>query len=158
LSGSGVWLGLGAAEGDFEAFGLDLVDVVGDLAAGGGLALVVVRAEVLIPQAGAGQQLVVDLQLGVAERDHGFGLAAAAGQPPVAGALAGLGLPGGDGGLAEQAAARDYLEKLAHHYGLTGKVTFTGFRDDMADVWAQNELLVLPSREESMPIAVLEAM
>ena len=48
--------------------------------------------------------LMVDVQLGVADRDQGFGFAAAAGQPPVAGALAGLGLPGGDGGLAEQAA------------------------------------------------------
>ena len=43
---------------------------------------------------------MVDLQLGVAEGDLGFGFAAAAGQPPVAGAFAGLGLPGGDGGLA----------------------------------------------------------
>jgi hypothetical protein len=47
---------------------------------------------------------VVDLQLGVADGDQGFGFAAAAGQPPVAGAFAGLGLAGGDGGLAEQAA------------------------------------------------------
>jgi hypothetical protein len=47
---------------------------------------------------------VVDVQLGVAEGDQGFGFAAAAGQAPVAGALAGLGLAGRDGGLAEQAA------------------------------------------------------
>ena len=99
----GVWFGE-AAEGDFEAEGAELADVVGDLPADAGLALVVVRAEVLIPRAGAGQQGVVDLQLGVADRDQGFGLAAAAGDPPVAGALAGLGLPGRDGGLAEQAA------------------------------------------------------
>ena len=37
-------------------------------------------------------------------------------------------------------------------------MTFAGFRDKLADVWAENQLLVLPSREESMPIAVLEAM
>jgi len=78
--------------------------MVGDLPAGTGLAFVVVRAEILIPGAGAGQQGVVDLQLGVAEGDLGFGLATAADQPPVAGALAGLGLAGCDGGLAEQAA------------------------------------------------------
>jgi hypothetical protein len=47
---------------------------------------------------------VVDLQLGVAEGDQGFGFAAAAGQAPVAGAFSGLGLARGDGGLAEQAA------------------------------------------------------
>src|SRR5713101_5139093 len=103
LAGVGVWFGE-AAEGDFEAEGAELADVVGDLAAGADLAFVAVRAEVGVARAGGGQQLVVDLQLGVAERDEGFGLAAAPGQPPVAGALAGLGLPGGDGGLAEQAA------------------------------------------------------
>src|SRR5690242_4242463 len=46
------------------------------------------------------QQGVVDLELGVAERDAGFGFAAAAGDPAVAGAFAGLGLPGRGGGLA----------------------------------------------------------
>jgi hypothetical protein len=90
--------GLGeAAEDDLEAEGAELADVVGDLPAGAGLAFVVVRAEVSVAGAGAGQELVVDLQLGVAEGDLGFGLAAAAGQPPVAGAFAGLGFSGGDG-------------------------------------------------------------
>ena len=103
LAGVGVWFGE-AAEGDLEAEGAEFADVAGDLAAGAGLAFVVVRAEVGVAGAGAGQQLVVDLQLRVADRDTCFGLAAAPGDPPVAGALAGLGLPGGDGGLAEQAA------------------------------------------------------
>jgi hypothetical protein len=52
-AGSGSGSGM-RGEGDFEAEGGELADVVGDLAAGGGLALVVVRAEVLIPGAGAG--------------------------------------------------------------------------------------------------------
>jgi hypothetical protein len=43
-----------AAQGDFEAEGSELADVVGDLAAGVALALVVVRAEVLVTHAGAG--------------------------------------------------------------------------------------------------------
>ncbi len=103
LAGAGVWFGE-AAEGDLEAEGAEPADVVGDLPAHAGLAVVVVGAEVVVAGAGAGEQGVVDLQLGVAECDLGFGLAAAAGQPPVAGAFAGLGLPGGDGGLAEQAA------------------------------------------------------
>jgi hypothetical protein len=68
-----------AGEGDFEAEGFDLADVVGDLAAGGGLPFVVVRAEVLVPHAWISQQLGGP-QLGVADRDLGFGLAAAAGQ------------------------------------------------------------------------------
>jgi hypothetical protein len=50
--------------------------VVGDLAAGPGAVLVVVRAEVFVAHAGAGQELVVDLELGVAEGDAGFVLAA----------------------------------------------------------------------------------
>ena len=41
-----------AGEGDFEAEGGELADVVSDLAAGAGLAFVVVGAEVLIPRAG----------------------------------------------------------------------------------------------------------
>ena len=89
-----------AAEGDFEAEGSEFADVAVGLAADAGLAFVVVRAEILIPGAGAGEQGVVDLQLGVAEGDLGFGFAAAAGEPPVAGAFAGLGAAGGDGGLA----------------------------------------------------------
>jgi hypothetical protein len=93
-----VWLG--TAEGDFEAEGFDLADVVGDLAAGLGAALVVVRAEVLVSHAGVGQELAGDLQLGVAEGDAGLVLASAAGQLAVAGAFAGLGAAGGDGGLA----------------------------------------------------------
>ena len=44
-----VWLGFGgAAEGDFEAEVAELADVVGDLTAEVGAALVVVRAEVLL--------------------------------------------------------------------------------------------------------------
>src|SRR5208283_4702544 len=47
--GCSVRAGFGdAAEGDFETEGSELADVVGDLAAGVALALVVVRAEVLI--------------------------------------------------------------------------------------------------------------
>src|SRR5216683_984802 len=51
LAGVGVWFGE-AAEGDFETEGAELADVVGDLPACAGLALVVVRAKILIPQAG----------------------------------------------------------------------------------------------------------
>jgi glycosyltransferase involved in cell wall biosynthesis len=54
--------------------------------------------------------------------------------------------------------SRGYLEDLVRHYGLTGRVVFSGFQDSMVDVWSQNELLLLPSREEGMPIAIMEAM
>jgi hypothetical protein len=52
----GLWLaglaGGEATEGDLEAEGAELADVVGDLAADIGAALVVVGAEVLVSQAG----------------------------------------------------------------------------------------------------------
>ena len=77
--GQAAWLGWfrgvgfgDAAEGDFEAEGAELADVVADLAADIAAALVVVRAEVLIAHAGVGQQLVVDLQLGVGSGDPGL--------------------------------------------------------------------------------------
>jgi hypothetical protein len=76
---AGFGFGVGdAAEGDFEADGSELADVVSDLAADVALAFVVVGAEVLVGLAGVGQELVVDLQLGVAGRDACFGFAASA--------------------------------------------------------------------------------
>ncbi|WP_280380828.1 glycosyltransferase [Nocardia wallacei] len=54
--------------------------------------------------------------------------------------------------------AGPYLTELAAFYGLTDRLTLTGFQSDMRAVWAQNHMLVLPSREESMPIAIMEAM
>lgn len=54
--------------------------------------------------------------------------------------------------------AGPYLAELAAFYGLTDRLTLTGFQSDMRAVWSQNHMLVLPSREESMPIAIMEAM
>jgi len=54
--------------------------------------------------------------------------------------------------------ADHYLAELASFYGLSDRVTLTGFQRDMPAVWERNHLLVLPSREESMPIAIMEAM
>jgi hypothetical protein len=60
--------------GHFEAEGSELADVVSDVPADVALALVIVSAEILIPHDGVGQQLVVDLQLGVADGDLGLAL------------------------------------------------------------------------------------
>jgi hypothetical protein len=99
-----VWVGFGdAGEGDLEAEGAELADVVGDLTADVALAVVVVRAEVGVAHAGVSQQLG-GLQLGVPGGDACFGRAASSGQPPVAGAFAGLGAAGRHGGLAEDCA------------------------------------------------------
>jgi len=52
---------------------------------------------------------------------------------------------------------RDYLQNLALHYGLTDRVVFSDFQESMAEVWSQHELLIVPSREEGMPIVIMEA-
>jgi L-malate glycosyltransferase len=51
-----------------------------------------------------------------------------------------------------------YLGELARYYGLDERVALAGFEPDMTRVWGSNEILVLPSHEEGMPIVVLEAM
>ncbi len=53
---------------------------------------------------------------------------------------------------------REYLETLAHHYGISSRVEFAGHVDDIREVWAGNHLLVLPSRGEGTPLALVEAM
>jgi glycosyltransferase involved in cell wall biosynthesis len=54
--------------------------------------------------------------------------------------------------------SRGYLEKLAKHYGIGNRVQFMGFIESIESIWAQNELLALPSRDEGAPIALIEAM
>jgi L-malate glycosyltransferase len=47
---------------------------------------------------------------------------------------------------------------LAARLGIAHRVRFLGFRDDVSDLLAAADLLVLPSRWEGMPNVVLEAM
>ena len=49
------------------------------------------------------------------------------------------------------------LPALANMLGLC-RVDFRGFTDDVERVWAEHHALVLPSRHEGMPLAVVEAM
>src|SRR5690606_27922680 len=42
--------------------------------------------------------------------------------------------------------------------GIASKVTFHGHVDRIEDIWRRHELLVLPSRHEGLPLAVVEAM
>ncbi|MBW8687308.1 glycosyltransferase [Chitinophaga rhizophila] len=51
-----------------------------------------------------------------------------------------------------------YLKKLTAFYGLTDRVTFHGKVNDINAVWKKNSLLLMPSRQEGMPLAVVEAM
>jgi glycosyltransferase involved in cell wall biosynthesis len=53
---------------------------------------------------------------------------------------------------------RPQLEALAEELGIRGKVNFIGERRDMPDVYASFDIFVLPSIDEGMPIALIEAL
>jgi len=52
---------------------------------------------------------------------------------------------------------RNYLTELASHYRIGDKVEFPGHVENLRDVWADNHLLVMPSRHEAGPLVVIEA-
>lgn len=58
----------------------------------------------------------------------------------------------GTGRSAEQ------VKAMAAFLGIAERVTFHGHVDAIESVWRENELLVLPSRHEGLPLAVIEAM
>ena len=51
-----------------------------------------------------------------------------------------------------------YLEALSHHYGITDRIKFMGHINNVRDIWADNHILVLSSRCEGTPLALVEAM
>jgi glycosyltransferase involved in cell wall biosynthesis len=53
---------------------------------------------------------------------------------------------------------RDHLEYLASARGVSDRVKFLGFREDVGDLLAATDLIVLPSLREGLSIALLEAM
>ncbi len=53
---------------------------------------------------------------------------------------------------------RPRLEQLAKQRGLESKVLFCGFRADIPVVFAATDVMLLPSRREGLPLAVVEAM
>lgn len=53
---------------------------------------------------------------------------------------------------------RAALEKISHNLGVTDRVVFLGFREDVSDLLAAADLVVLPSLREGLSIALLEAM
>jgi glycosyltransferase involved in cell wall biosynthesis len=54
--------------------------------------------------------------------------------------------------------SRPEWEKLAERLGIAKNVVFAGVREDMPEVYASLDMLVLPSLIESMPMCLLEAM
>ena len=53
--------------------------------------------------------------------------------------------------------SRQELEELAVELGVEDKVTFLGFVADVAEVYSQLDLLIIPSRSEEGPICLYEA-
>jgi glycosyltransferase involved in cell wall biosynthesis len=51
-----------------------------------------------------------------------------------------------------------YLRELAAHYGLTNRIVFAGHVANVRSIWADHEMLLLPSREEGAPLSMVEAM
>jgi glycosyltransferase involved in cell wall biosynthesis len=52
----------------------------------------------------------------------------------------------------------EYLKKMADFFGITDKVHFHGKVSDIREVWKQNHAMLLPSLNEGMPLAIVEAM
>jgi glycosyltransferase involved in cell wall biosynthesis len=53
---------------------------------------------------------------------------------------------------------RGSLEKQCSAAGLSQQIRFAGFAGDIAAVWAEHQVLVMPSRFEGVPLAMIEAM
>lgn len=53
---------------------------------------------------------------------------------------------------------QEYLKNLAHELGVEEKTVFWGHRDDVREMMRKMYLLVLPSRDEGLPLVLLEAM
>lgn len=51
-----------------------------------------------------------------------------------------------------------YLNRLAAFYKISHKLTFHGKVQDIRNVWKHNHILLMPSRLEGMPLAIVEAM
>jgi glycosyltransferase involved in cell wall biosynthesis len=53
---------------------------------------------------------------------------------------------------------RNSLERMIGQLGLQDRVRLLGFVTPVENIWAENEVLVMPSRYEGLPLAMVEAM
>lgn len=51
-----------------------------------------------------------------------------------------------------------YLRELVEFFGLQERITFAGHQSDVRAIWAQEQVLVMFSRAEGIPLALVEAM
>ena len=59
--------------------------------------------------------------------------------------------------IARERGYRDELERHALRVGLGGRVRFLGFRDDVVEILRLSDVVLLPSRSEGLPLALIEA-
>jgi glycosyltransferase involved in cell wall biosynthesis len=57
-----------------------------------------------------------------------------------------------------EGAMRDTIEHMVRRFGLGERVTVAGYVNSVEKIWANNHVLVLPSRYEGLPLALVEAM
>jgi glycosyltransferase involved in cell wall biosynthesis len=76
----------------------------------------------------------------------------------LAGLVAHTDLPRWHLAIAGRGGEEPKLRSLAAELGLVGRVSFLGLRSDVGDLLASADLYALPSRAESHPLALLEAM
>lgn len=53
---------------------------------------------------------------------------------------------------------RDTINRMVCRFGIQDHVSIAGFINSIETVWAENHALVMPSRYEGMPLAMVEAM
>jgi glycosyltransferase involved in cell wall biosynthesis len=51
-----------------------------------------------------------------------------------------------------------YLKSLANYYNLSDRIHFHGHVQNVQSIWVENQILVLPSRGEGTPLALVESM
>jgi glycosyltransferase involved in cell wall biosynthesis len=72
--------------------------------------------------------------------------------------IVGSGFTTRDGGIVEDTAYRNELERCAASLGLERRVVFTGMRHDVPALLSETAVSVLPSLSEGLPNALLESM
>jgi L-malate glycosyltransferase len=52
----------------------------------------------------------------------------------------------------------EYLRSLAKYYKISDRIQFKGHVHEVRSIWAENHILLLPSRGEGTPLSLIEAM
>jgi glycosyltransferase involved in cell wall biosynthesis len=53
---------------------------------------------------------------------------------------------------------KPYIEDLIKYYGLADRVFLKGYRNNIEDIWRENQMLIMPSISEGTPITLLTAI